>query len=299
MARVNIRAYLNLVRWNRPAGWLVLLWPTLSALWLSAGGFPGWHLLMVFVFGTILMRMAGCCVNDVADRHFDLHVKRTQNRPVTTGELTVMQALLCGAFLALLAFGLVLTTNRATIAASFFALVITISYPFTKRFLAIPQAVLGVAFSLGIPIAYTACQGDFWPWHGVFTGPGVSFAWLLLLGNLFWVVAYDTEYAMVDRDDDLKLGIKTSAITFGHYDVKIIMVCYLLFLVVWSHIGGKFTVTHWPYWVGLLAAFVQVLWHYRLIADRTREGCMKAFNYNHWIGFSVFAGIVASSLLPH
>ncbi|MGL4667967.1 MAG: 4-hydroxybenzoate octaprenyltransferase [Saezia sp.] len=295
---MSIRAYLNLVRWDRPAGWLVLLWPTLSGLWLSAGGFPGWHLLTVFFFGTIFMRMAGCCVNDVADRRFDLHVKRTQNRPVTTGVLTVTQALLCGVFLALLAFALVLTTNRATIIASFFALAITIFYPFTKRFLAVPQAVLGVAFSVGIPIAYTACRGDLWAWNGVFTGPGVEYAWLLLLGNLFWVVAYDTEYAMVDREDDLKLGIKTSAITFGRYDVTIIMVCYILFLLIWSRIGGKFIVVQWPYWVGLFAAFLQAIWHYKLIAGRTREGCMKAFTYNHWIGFSIFTGIVASSLLP-
>ena len=294
---MNIQAYLNLVRWDRPAGWLVLLWPTLSALWLSAGGFPGWHLLTVFILGTVLMRMAGCCVNDVADRRFDLHVKRTQNRPVTTGELSVIQALACGTFLAFLAFCLVLTTNKATIIASFFALGITIFYPFTKRFLAIPQAVLGVAFSLGIPIAYTACQGNFWPWHGVFTGPGVGYAWLLLLGNLFWVVAYDTIYAMVDRDDDLKLGIKTSAITFGRYDVAIIMVCYILFLFIWSRIGGKFAVVHWPYWVGLFAALLQVFWHYSLIAERTREGCMKAFTMNHWVGFSIFAGIVASSFI--
>ena len=294
---MKLRAYLNLVRWDRPAGWLVLLWPTLSGLWFAAGGFPGWHLLAVFVLGTILMRMAGCCVNDVADRDFDFHVKRTKNRPLATGELSVWEALLCGCFLAFLSFCLVLTTNKATIVASFFALGVTIFYPFTKRFFAVPQAVLGVAFSLGIPFAYAAVHGDDWPWHGVFTDPSILYAWVLLLGNLFWVLAYDTEYAMVDRDDDLKLGMKTSAITFGRYDVPIVMACYVIFLLIWIYCGSQFSVTRWPYYVGIAVAFVQVLWHYTLIAGRTREGCMKAFTNNHWVGFAVFAGVVASSLV--
>lgn len=293
---MSIQAYLNLVRWNRPAGWLVLLWPTLSALWLFSGGFPGWHLLVVFVLGTILMRMAGCCVNDVADRHFDIHVQRTKNRPVTTGELSVTQALLCGILCALLAFALVLSTNKATIVGSFFALAITIFYPFTKRFLAIPQAVLGIAFSFGIPLAYTACLGDSWSWHSILTGPGVGAAWLLLLGNLFWVVAYDTEYAMVDRDDDLALGIKTSAITFGRYDVVIIVICYVVFLMTWLVVCSQFLSTPWPYWIGIFFAALQVVWHYTLIVNRSKEGCFKAFTYNHWVGFSIFVGICVSSL---
>lgn len=291
---MNVAACLNLVRWSRPAGWLLLLWPTLSALWLAAGGFPGWHLLIVFTLGTILMRMAGCCINDVADRQFDKHVERTMGRPVTSGQISVGQALLMGAVLALMAFGLVLTTNLPTIITSFFGLLITIIYPYTKRFFFIPQAVLGVAFSFGIPMAFTAVMGG--PWHAVLTNPGMGYAWLLLLGNLFWVVAYDTEYAMVDRVDDLKLGIKTSAITFGQYDVRIITVCYLLFLFIWSNMGFKLG-AHWPYWMGLLGALVQVVWHYTLIEERTREGCFKAFTYNHWIGFSVFAGVVVSSLM--
>ncbi|MEO5735827.1 MAG: UbiA family prenyltransferase, partial [Variovorax sp.] len=194
--------YLDLIRWDRPAGWLLLLWPTLGALWFAADGWPGWHLLTVFVLGTILMRSAGCCVNDVADRDFDRHVKRTAQRPVTSGAISVKQALAFGAVLALAAFALVLTTNRLTVLWSFGALAITLAYPFAKRFVSIPQAVLGIAFSFGIPMAFAAVRGSV-----------PELAWWLLAGNLFWVLAYDTEYAMVDRDDDLKIGIKTSAIT--------------------------------------------------------------------------------------
>ena len=198
----KISLYLDLIRWNRPAGWLLLLWPTLSALWIASNGFPGWHLLVVFLLGTILMRSAGCCLNDVADRDFDKHVKRTANRPVTSGALSSKEALTLGAVLALLAFGLVLTTNQATILLSFAALAVAVIYPYAKRFFSMPQAVLGVAFSFGIPMAFSAVQGAV-----------PLLAWTLLLGNLFWVLAYDTEYAMVDRDDDLKIGMKTSAIT--------------------------------------------------------------------------------------
>jgi len=186
----RLSLWLDLIRWNRPAGWLLLLWPTLSALWVAAGGFPGWHLLLVFTLGTILMRSAGCCVNDVADRDFDRHVKRTAQRPVTSGQVSVKEALAVGAVLALAAFALVLTTNALTIALSFAALAITLAYPFAKRVLSMPQAVLGVAFSFGIPMAFAAVQGAV-----------PALAWVLLLGNLFWVLAYDTEYAMVDRDE--------------------------------------------------------------------------------------------------
>ena len=214
----KIRLYLDLVRWNRPAGWLLLLWPSLAALWIAAGGFPGWHLVIVFTLGTVLMRSAGCCVNDVADREFDKHVKRTAQRPVTTGAVSVREALVLGAVLALLAFGLVLTTNAAAIAWSFAALAIAIAYPYAKRFVSMPQAVLGVAFSFGIPMAFAAVQGRV-----------PLLAWVLLLGNLFWVLAYDTEYAMVDRDDDLRIGMKTSAITFGRFDVAIVMASYAMF----------------------------------------------------------------------
>ncbi|WP_367351094.1 UbiA family prenyltransferase, partial [Ottowia sp.] len=200
--RSRLALYLDLIRWDRPAGWLVLLWPTLGALWLAAGGFPGWHLLVVFVLGTILMRSAGCCINDVADRDFDRHVKRTARRPVTSGQVSVREALLLGAALALVAFGLALTTNALVIAWSVPALLVTIAYPFTKRFFAMPQAVLGIAFGFGIPMAYAAVQA---------TVP-LEALWLFL-GKIALVLAYDTEYAMVDRDDDLKIGMKTSAIT--------------------------------------------------------------------------------------
>ena len=194
--RGRFSLYLDLIRWNRPAGWLLLLWPSLAALWFAADGFPGWHLFTVFVLGTILMRSAGCCVNDVADRDFDRHVKRTAQRPVTSGAVSVGEALTVGAVLALVAFALVLTTNRATVLWSFAALAVTLVYPFAKRFVSVPQAVLGIAFSFGIPMAFAAVQSSV---------PG--FAWWLLAGNLFWVLAYDTEYAMVDREDDLKIGI--------------------------------------------------------------------------------------------
>src|SRR5687768_13565691 len=221
--RTRVALWLDLIRWNRPAGWLLLLWPTLSALWVAAHGFPGWHLVAVFTLGTILMRSAGCCVNDVADREFDRHVKRTAQRPVTRGAVSVKEALLLGAVLALLAFALVLTTNMTAIAWSFAALAIAVAYPYAKRFVSMPQAVLGVAFSFGIPMAFAAVQSRV-----------PLLAWVLLLGNLFWVIAYDTEYAMVDRDDDLKIGMKTSAITLGRFDVAAVMLCYLIYLSIWA-----------------------------------------------------------------
>jgi len=273
--------YLDLIRWNRPAGWLLLLWPTLGALWFAAEGWPGWHLLGVFVLGTILMRSAGCCVNDVADRDFDRHVKRTAQRPVTSGAVSVREALVLGAVLALLAFGLVLTTNRLTILWSFAALAITLAYPFAKRFVSVPQAVLGIAFSFGIPMAFAAVQA---------TVP-VFAAWLLA-GNLFWVLAYDTEYAMVDRDDDLKIGMKTSAITFGRFDVAAVMLSYAIFLAVWSWAGASRSLGA-PFFAGIAVAAGQAAWHWRLIRERTRDGCFKAFRLNHWLGFTVFAGIAA------
>ena len=281
----KLKLYLDLIRWNRPAGWLLLLWPSLAALWVAAGGFPGWHLVGVFTLGTILMRSAGCCVNDVADRDFDKHVKRTANRPVTSGRIGTREALLVGAVLALCAFGLVLTTNQATIAWSFAALAVTLVYPYAKRYVSMPQAVLGVAFSFGIPMAFAAVQGQV-----------PLLAWALLLGNLFWVLAYDTEYAMVDRDDDLKIGMKTSAITLGDKDVPAIMGFYGAYLLIWAVLVDAPVRGLWC-WVGLAAAAVQVAWHFVLIRDRSREGCFKAFRLNHWLGFSVFAGLVLSYTL--
>jgi 4-hydroxybenzoate polyprenyltransferase len=283
--RARLALWLDLVRWNRPAGWLLLLWPTLGALWVAAHGFPGWHLVAVFTLGTILMRSAGCCVNDVADREFDRHVKRTAQRPVTAGKVSVREALLLGAVLALAAFALVLTTNAATIAWSFAALVIAVLYPFAKRFLSMPQAVLGVAFSFGIPMAFAAVQSRV-----------PLLAWVLLLGNLFWVLAYDTEYAMVDRDDDLRIGIKTSAITLGRADVPVVMACYAGFLLVWAA-ALQDRALGWPFYLGVAAAAAQAAWHWVLIRDRSREGCFRAFRLNHWVGFAVFAGIVAGYAL--
>ena len=304
--RSKLALYLDLIRWNRPAGWLLLLWPTLSALWIASSGWPGWHLLIVFTLGTILMRSAGCCVNDVADVEFDKHVKRTANRPVTSGKVGKREALLLGAALALVAFALVLTTNALTVRYSFAALAIAIAYPYAKRFVAMPQAVLGVAFSFGIPMAFAAVQGGP-PWS-LWAGPSGALtaassvsqavpmlAWLLLLGNLFWVLAYDTEYAMVDRDDDLKIGMKTSAITLGRWDVPAIMLFYALYVAIWLlplvYIAGAAIV------VVLTAALAQVLWHYRLIRNREREGCFAAFRANHWLGFTFFVGIVTAYAL--
>ena len=281
----RLSLYLQLIRWDRPAGWLLLLWPTLSALWLASHGFPGWHLLTVFTLGTFLMRSAGCCLNDVADRDFDRHVKRTAQRPVTSGKLPAKEALAVGAVLALCAFGLVLTTNITAIAWSFAALGIAIIYPFAKRYVAMPQAVLGVAFSFGIPMAFAAVQSRVPP-----------LAWVLLLGNLFWVIAYDTEYAMVDRDDDLKIGMKTSAITFGRFDVLAVLASYVLYLWIWLNVleihlnSGQGAI----YLVSIGLAGGQAAWHVWLIRERQRDDCFKAFRLNHWLGFTVFGGIALS-----
>jgi len=277
--------YLSLVRWDRPAGSLLLLWPTLAALWLAAGGFPGWHLVIVFTLGTFLMRSAGCCINDVADRDFDRHVKRTAERPVTSGAVAVREALGLGAVLALVAFGLVLTTNPVAVLWSFAALALTLVYPYTKRFVSMPQAVLGIAFSFGIPMAFAAVQGTVPP-----------LAWALLVGNGFWVLAYDTEYAMVDRDDDIRIGIRTSALTLGRFDVAGVMVFYALYLASWAAIGAWLGLG-WPYCVAIGVGAAIALWHYTLIRGRSREGCFRAFRLNHWLGFTLFAGIVMESAL--
>ena len=277
--------YLQLIRWNRPAGWLLLLWPTLSALWVASHGFPGWHLVIVFTLGTFLMRSAGCCLNDVADRDFDRHVKRTAERPVTSGKLSSKEALAVGAVLALLAFGLVLTTNRATIAWSFAALAVTLIYPFAKRFVSMPQAVLGVAFSFGIPMAFAAVQSRV-----------PMLAWVLLAGNLFWVIAYDTEYAMVDRDDDLKIGMKTSAITLGRFDVAAVMLSYVIYLSIWA-VALYERAPSAIYLIAIALALLQAAWHGWLIRKRERDGCFKAFRLNHWLGFTVFVGLVLSWLM--
>ncbi len=278
--------YLDLIRWDRPQGWLLLLWPTWLALWLAAGGFPGWHVLTVFTLGTVLMRSAGCAVNDVADRDFDRHVARTAQRPITSGKLSVKEALAVGAALALLAFALVLTLNTATVVASFGALAVTIAYPFTKRFFSMPQAVLGVAFSFGIPMAYLALDQAL----------SAAVAWLVV-GNLLWVLAYDTEYAMVDRDDDLKIGIRTSAITLGRFDVIGVATFYALGIVCWAQAArvspaglGLFTA------LGLGAAALQAVWHIGLIRSRERMACFRAFRANHWLGLAVWLGVALDAI---
>jgi 4-hydroxybenzoate polyprenyltransferase len=282
----RLKLYLQLIRWDKPIGTYLLLWPTLCALWIASNGWPGWHLLTVFTLGTFLMRSAGCAVNDVADRDVDKHVKRTADRVVTLGAVSVREALAVGAVLALIAFGLVLTTNALTIQLSIAALAIACAYPYTKRWLSVPQAYLGVAFSFGIPMAFAAASNSV-----------PALAWLLLVGNLFWVLAYDTEYAMVDRDDDVRLGIHTSAITFGAFDVPIIMACYALHLAAWAAVIVWLPLPQWM-WLGICAAAAIALYHYRLIASRSREGCFKAFRHNHWLGFALFCGVLASYHLP-
>ena len=284
--RSRLSLYLDLIRWDRPAGWLVLYWPTLGALWLAAGGWPGWHLFIVFTLGTVLMRSAGCCINDVADRDFDRHVKRTAQRPITSGLVSVREALALGAVLAAAAFALALTTTWAVIAWSVPALLVTIVYPFTKRFFAMPQAVLGIAFGFGIPMAYAAVRGSV----------PLEALWLFL-GKMALVLAYDTEYAMVDRDDDLKIGMKTSAITLGRADVAGVMGFFALYLAIWWAVSAARVPALWPLALGFAVAAAQVAWHYTLIRTRTREGFFVAFKQSHWIGAAVFAGIAAAFAL--
>lgn len=284
----RLRLYLALIRLTPATGWLLLLWPTLTALWLAAGGFPGWHLLAVFTLGTVLMHSAGCCINDVADRNFDLHVKRTCQRPVTTGQISVREALLVGAALLLAAFALVLTTNWQAIVCSVPALLIALAYPFAKRHVAMPQAVLGLAFGMGMPMAYAAVRGSV-PWATMA---------VMLLANLCWTLAYDTEYAMVDRDDDLKIGIKTSAITLGRWEVAAIALFYLLHIGLWWGLFWQYAQAAWGYsrvvWAAtLLAAVAQALWHIWLIGGRERKRCLQAFLYNHWLGCTGFVAACA------
>ena len=275
----RIDAYERLVRLDKPIGIALLLWPTLSALWLAAYGAPSASLILIFTLGTILMRSAGCAVNDWADRRFDAHVERTARRPLATGEIEPWEALVVGAALALLAFLLVLATNRTAIALSVPALLIAIVYPFFKRFFALPQAFLGIAFSFGIPMAYAAVNNAV---------PAI--AWWLLLLNLFWVMAYDTEYAMVDRDDDVRLGLRTSAIAFGRFDIAVIVLCYVVYLAGMVVVGIRLRMGL-LYYAGLAVALGCAVFHWTLIRGRDRARCFRAFLHNHWLGLSVFAGI--------
>jgi 4-hydroxybenzoate polyprenyltransferase len=277
----RIDAYERLIRLDKPIGTLLLLWPTLSALWLAAFGSPSWVVVGIFALGTLLMRSAGCAINDYADRNFDAHVERTAGRPLARGEIAPWEALAVAAGLACCALLLVLPLNRATILLSVPALLITVAYPYCKRFFTLPQAFLGIAFSFGIPMAFASVYGEVTP-----------LGWTMFAINLFWVMAYDTEYAMVDRDDDLKLGLKTSAITFGRFDVLVVMFCYAVYLTGLTWIGTERQMGP-LFYVGVLAASLIALWHYLLIRKRERTDCFRAFIGNHWLGFAVFAGIVA------
>jgi 4-hydroxybenzoate polyprenyltransferase len=283
LARINERLtlYEKLMRLDKPIGTLLLLWPTLWALWIAAGGRPAWMMVWIFSLGTLLMRSAGCVMNDLADRNFDAHVKRTKDRPLAAGTVSVKEALWLAAVVTLAAFCLVLTLNRLTIALSFAALGLAATYPFTKRFLAMPQAYLGVAFGFGIPMAFAAVSNHLPP-----------LAWWLLLANIFWAIAYDTEYAMVDRDDDLKIGIKTAAITLGRFDVAAVMLCYAAMLALLAMIGMRLHFGLY-YYLGLGAAGFIMLYHYSLIRRREREACFKAFLHNNWVGGVIFVGIAA------
>ena len=278
--RDRIVAYAYLIRLDKPIGTLLLLWPTLWALWLASGGFPQWHLLIIFILGTFLMRSAGCAINDYADQDFDRHVLRTKDRPITSGKISGKEALMVAGTLALIAFLLIQPLNALTKELSFFALAVAILYPFTKRFFAIPQAVLGIAFGFGIPMAYAAVLG-FIPLE----------AWVLFVGNIFWAIAYDTAYAMVDRDDDLRLGLRTSAITFGRFDVIAIAVSYgMLFLSqVW--VAQLANLSNY-FWLGWCLALACAVYHLKLVSTRKREECFKAFRHNNWLGGFLFLGIL-------
>lgn len=278
----KINAYQRLMRLDKPIGILLLLWPTLWALWIAGEGQPDWRVVLIFVVGTTLMRSAGCVMNDVADRKFDGHVERTKLRPLVRGEVSIKEACLLAAGLSLAAFSLVVFLNPLTIALSFVALFLAMTYPLTKRFLALPQAYLGMAFGFGIPMAFAALTESL---------PLV--AWLMLIANIFWALAYDTEYAMVDREDDLKIEIRSSAIFFGRFDVAAIMACYTLMLSLLCFSGWLIKL-HWPFYVGLLLAAGLAIYHYVLIRHRDRQLCFKAFLHNNWVGAVIFLGLLAS-----
>jgi 4-hydroxybenzoate polyprenyltransferase len=277
----RLHLYFRLVRLDKPIGILLLLWPTLVALWLASNGRPDWHIVLIFSLGTVLMRSAGCAVNDYADRDIDKHVKRTAARPLTSGQIQSWEALAVAAVLALAAFILILPLNGLTRQLSVGAVLIAASYPYFKRFFAIPQAYLGIAFGFGIPMGFAAVLG-YVPHE----------AWVLLLANVFWAVAYDTEYAMVDRDDDLKIGIRTSAITFGRFDVAAVMLCYALALGIIAMVGWHAGLGYW-FGAGMLVAAGFAVYHYFLIRGRERMRCFAAFLNNNWLGAAVFAGVAA------
>jgi 4-hydroxybenzoate polyprenyltransferase len=275
----KLALYFRLIRADKPIGILLLLWPTLWALWMASGGHPDLRILVIFVLGTALMRSAGCAINDYADRDFDRHVKRTVDRPLTSGRIRGWEAVMVAVVLALAAFLLILPLNALTKQLSVVAVIVAGSYPYFKRFFAIPQAYLGIAFGFGIPMAFAAVQDSV---------PAV--AWWLLVANVFWAVAYDTEYAMVDRDDDIKIGMRTSAITFGRYDVAAVMLCYAVALLLDLACGWALGLRGW-YAAGVVAAAAIALYHYTLIRHRDRMQCFKAFRQNNWLGAALFAGV--------
>jgi 4-hydroxybenzoate polyprenyltransferase len=280
----RLDAYERLIRLDKPIGTLLLLWPTLWAVWLASAGQVRLDILLIFVVGTLLMRSAGCAMNDYADRNFDPYVERTRRRPLAAGEIQPHEALAVAAALAAAAFALVLFLNWLAILLSVVAAAIAATYPFTKRYFALPQAYLGVAFGFGIPMAYAAIQSRF-----------PAECWILFAANLFYAFAYDTEYAMVDRDDDARLGIRTSALTLGRWDVAAVMASYAVMLAILCGLGLMLNLA-WPYYAGLAAAAAMMVYHWFLIRGRSREGCFKAFLHNNWVGGAVFAGIAAALL---
>jgi 4-hydroxybenzoate polyprenyltransferase len=275
----KLALYFRLVRLDKPIGIVLLLWPTLIALWMASGGVPALSLLVIFTVGTVLMRSAGCAINDYADRDIDKHVKRTVDRPITSGRIKGWEAVAVAGVLAALAFLLILPLNTLTKQLSVAALVIAGTYPYFKRFFAIPQAYLGIAFGFGIPMGFAAVQNSV-----------PVLAWMLLVANVFWAIAYDTEYAMVDRDDDLKIGIRTSAITFGRFDVAAIMLCYGAALAIVLVCGWTVGLRGW-FFGGVAVAAGMALYHYTLIRERDRMRCFQAFRHNNWLGAALFAGV--------
>ena len=277
----QLKQFVSLTRFDRPIGIYLLLWPTLTALWIAAEGWPGWHLLLVFALGTVLTRSAGCIINDLADMKFDGSVKRTQDRPLISGKVAPLEALLLAGSIAFFALLLVLTTNIYTVYMSVFAVIIAVIYPFMKRYTYLPQAFLGIAFSWGIPMTFTAVSNEV-----------ANVAWVLLIANLLWVVAYDTQYAMVDRDDDIKLGLKSTAILFAELDRSMIAILQVSFVATLLLVTRSVELSVY-YYLGLSGAIGLFIYQHYLTWNRSREGCFKAFLNNHWVGFSVFLGIVA------
>lgn len=275
--RLNV--YEKLMRLDKPIGILLLLWPTLWGLWIAGFGQPHWMIVWIFVMGTVLMRSAGCVINDYADRDIDPLVARTKHRPLAAGLISKEEALALASTLALISFALILPLNKLTLMLSVPAVLLAATYPYTKRFFALPQAYLGIAFGFGIPMAFAAQ-----------TGQVPALAWYLLAANMFWAIAYDTEYAMVDREDDVKIGIKTSALTFGKYDVAAVMLCYAIMLGILTWVGMKLSFK-WPYYLGLATAAGLMAYHYRLIRQREPAKCFKAFLHNNWVGAAIFVGI--------